>query len=200
MAKNNTFHSLITFLLFAALCGVGYLWYSGQLGPRAEVIGDNLNNGSEILKTEVQFRDKLEELKMQRDKVQRGLARLERLKAENIEHLKDKGVNSGQDFLNSSDKDIKNAVVNLKEWVKQIDKTKKEITYYDDAITNIRTMLDKIERERINESISLSEDEYVGLQKIIVDLNERLNVDTNILEDEELGKLLDLEMVGSGNE
>ncbi len=61
-------------------------------------------------------------------------------------------------------------------------------------------MLDKIERERINESVSLSEDEYLDLQKIIVDLNERLEVETDILEDEELGKLLDLEMAGSSSQ
>jgi len=58
-------------------------------------------------------------------------------------------------------------------------------------------MLDRIERERIDESIALSKDEYKELQKIVIDLNERLNIETNILEDEELSKLLDLEMSNS---
>ena len=57
-------------------------------------------------------------------------------------------------------------------------------------------MLKKIERKRIDDSISLSEEEYLDIQKVIVDLDERLNVDTTLLEDEELGELLDLEMGG----
>ncbi len=198
MAKKETFHSLITLGLFGALCFVGYLWYSGELVPRVKVAGDSMNDGdSNLLKTEEQFRDKLAELKMQRDKVQRGVTRLERLKADNITHLKEKGIGSGKDFINSSDPDVKNAVINLKEWVTQITKINQEIGYYDEAISSIKVMLDKIERDRINESIALNEEEYLELQKVIVDLNERLNVNTTILEDEELGKLLDLEMAGS---
>ncbi len=136
---------------------------------------------------------------MQRDKVNRGVKRLENLKAETVGHLKQKGINSGSDYLNSTDPDVKYAVVNLKGWVAQIAKIKSEVTYYDEAISSIEVMLDKIERERINDSVSLSEDEYLDLQKIIVDLNERLEVETDFLEDEELGKLLDLEMTGSTN-
>ena len=58
-------------------------------------------------------------------------------------------------------------------------------------------MLDKINRDRIGESVALSEEEYIELQKIVVDLNERLNVETDILEEDELRKLLDLEMTAS---
>ena len=197
MAKKETFHSVVTFLLFAVLCAIGYLWYSGQLIPRAQVVGDQLQVGTGLLKTESQFRDKLAELRMQREKVQRGVQRLEDFKAENIAKLREMGISSGSDFVNSTDRDVKLAVVNLRGWVAQIEKLKKEVTYYDEAISNIEVMLDKIERERIDESVSLSEDEYIELQKIIVDLNERLNVETDILEDEELGKLLDLEMAGT---
>jgi hypothetical protein len=88
-------------------------------------------------------------------------------------------------------------VVNLKGWVTQIAKIKKEVAYYDEAILGIEGMLDKIERDRIDESVSLSKDEYKELQKIILDLNERLSVETDMLEEEELGKLLDLEMTGT---
>lgn len=199
MAKPNL-HSFITLILLAALCVVGYLWFIGELVPRARVANENLSGTSGILKTESQFRDKLAELRMQRDKVNRGVKRLENLKGETVEHLKQKGIKSGSDYLNSTDPDVKYAVVNLKGWVAQIEKINKEVTYYDDAISSIEVMLDKIERERINESVSLSEDEYLDLQKIIVDLNERLEVETDILEDEELGKLLDLEMAGSSSQ
>ncbi len=191
MAKKETVHSLFTFLLLAALCLVGYLWYTGELIPRGKVAVENASGGTGLLKTESQFRDKLAELRMQRDKVQRGVLRLENLKAENLAKLKEMGITSGEDFLKSDNRDVKLAVVNLKEWVAQIGKIKKEVTYYDEAIGNVEVMLDKIERERIDESVSLSEGEYLELQKIIVDLNERLNIETDILEDEELGNLLD---------
>ena len=196
----SKFHTFFTLLLLLILGVVGYLWVTGELVPRARVAQENMEGTSGILKTESQFRDKLAELRMQRDKVNRGVKRLEKLKAETVDHLRDKGINSGEDYLKSDDPDVKYAVVNLKGWVAQIDKIKKEVTYYDDAISSIEVMLDKIERERIDESVSLSEQEYLDLQKIIVDLNERLEVETDILEDEELGKLLDLEMAGSSSE
>lgn len=199
MAKPNL-HSFLTLVLLAALAAIGYLWFTGKLVPRTQVAKENLQATSGLLKTESQFRDKLAELRMQRDKVKRGVKRLDKLKGETVEHLKTKGINSGADYLTSKDPDVKYAVVNLKGWVAQIDKINKEVAYYDEAISSIEVMLDKIERERINESVSLSEDEYLDLQKIIVDLNERLEVETNILEDEELGKLLDLEMAGSSNQ
>ena len=199
MAKKETFHSLVTFILFVALCAIGYLWFTGELKPRADVAEDNLTGSTGLLKTESQFRDKLAELRMQRDKVQRHVKRLENLKAQNIQNLKDKGIGSGEDYLNNSDPDVKLAVINLREWVAQIQKIEKDVAYYDEAIGNVEVMLDKIERDRINDAVSLSEEEYVNLQKIIVDLNERLEVETNILEDEELGKLLDLEMVGTSD-
>ena len=196
----SKFHTFFTLLLLAILGIVGYLWATGDLVPRAKVAQENMEGSSGILKTESQFRYKLAELRWQRDKVNRGVKRLEKLKAETVEHLRDKGINSGDEYLKSDDPDVKYAVVNLKEWVAQIDKIKKEVTYYDDAISSIEVMLDRIERERIDESVSLSEQEYLDLQKIIVDLNERLEVETDILEDEELGKLLDLEMAGSSSE
>ena len=199
MSKKETFHSLVTFTLLAVLCVIGYLWYSGRLIPRTQVIGDQLQGGTGLLTTESEFREKLAELRKDREKVQRGIQRLEQLKAENIAKLKEMGISSGADFIDSTDRDVKLAVVNLKGWVAQIAKIKKEVTYYDEAINNVEVMLDKIERERIDESVALSEDEYIELQKVIVDLNERLNVETDILEDEELGKLLDLEMAGSAN-
>lgn len=197
MAKKESIHYLITFVLFASLCGVAYLWYTGQLGAGSKVAGENGIDGSSVLKTESQFRDKLAELRMQRYKAELGVKQLEKFKAEKISKLKEMGIDSGDEFLKSTDPGVKLAVVDLKGWVTQIAKIKKELTYYDDAIANVEGMLDKINRERIGDSVALSEEEYLELQKIVVDLNERLKVETDILEDEELRKLLDLEMSAS---
>lgn len=195
---NKTTSSLISLILLAAILAVGYLWLTGQLGPRIDVAGDNMNNGSGLLKTEGEFRDKLAELKIQRDKIQRGIKRSQRLKSETVAELKEQGIASGADFKSSTDSDVKKKVLSLKEAVAQINKYNKEVGYYDDAISSIQAMLEKIERERIDESISLSEEEYLDLQKVIVDLDERLNVNTTLLEDDELGELLDLEMGEAG--
>jgi hypothetical protein len=194
MANQNSTHSIITFILFAALCVVGYLWYTGGSGNDQQSASGKTHG---LLETETEFRDKLAELRMQKYKVENGIERLENLKSETVEHLNSKGIKSGEDYLKSDDADIKYAVVNLKGWVTQIAKIKKEVAYYDEAILGIEGMLDKIERDRIDESVSLSKDEYKELQKIILDLNERLSVETDMLEEEELGKLLDLEMTGT---
>ena len=186
----------MSIVLLGALCAVGYLWYTGQLGPRVDVAAENLKNKSGLLKTEEEFRDKLAELKIRKDKVQRGIKRSEKLKSETVSKLKEMGVSSGEDFKNSTNPDVKKKVLSLKEAAADIEKYNKEVSYYDDAITSIQAMLEKIERKRIDDSISLSEEEYLDLQKVIVDLDERLNVDTTVLEDEELGNLLDLEMGG----
>jgi len=195
MAKKKT-SSLVSIILLAVLCAVGYLWYTGQLGPRIDAAGENLKNGSGLLRTEGEFRDKLAELKIQKDKIQRGIKRSEKHKSKTVSELKEMGVSSGADFKNSSAPDVKKKVLSLKGAVADIEKHNKVVSYIDDAITSIQAMLEKIERQRIDDSISLSEEEYLDLQKVIVDLDERLNVDTTVLEDEELSNLLDLEMGG----
>ena len=198
MANQSGVHAFVTLVLLVAVCILGYLWISG---PRSDVaIEKRDGDGNGLLKTDVEFREKLAELRMQKYKVQKGVKRLETLKAETVEHLNSKGIKSGEDYLKSTDADVKYAVKNLQGWVAQIDKINQEVAYYDEAILGVENMLDKIERERIDESVSLTRQEYLDLQKIIIDLNERLEVETNILEDEELGKLLDLEMTKPAKE
>jgi len=126
MAKQNSVHSFVTFILFAALCVVGYLWYTGAGGTNEDNPSGKTHG---LLQTETEFRDKLAELRMQKYKVENGVNRLEALKAETVEHLNDKGIKSGEDFLKSTDPDVKYAVVNLKEWATQIAKIKKEVSY-----------------------------------------------------------------------
>ena len=177
-------------LFLGLLLGAGVLLYFIYLPPDPGMTNQQ-ETSSGLMKTETEFRDKLTELKMRRDKVHRGIKKLTELKKDAVELLRSKGINSGQDFLKSEDKDVKFAVKNLKEYKIQIEKVEKEVEFYDEAIDGIRVMLDRFERERIGDSISLSEKDSLELQKIIVDLNERLEVDTDILEDEELSKLLD---------
>ncbi|MFT5301038.1 MAG: hypothetical protein ACI87E_004633 [Mariniblastus sp.] len=192
MAKKESVHAWVTFLLFAAVCGLGYLWYNGQFSKSnpEEAKGPT----SPFMKTEAEFRGKLTELKMRRYKTQNGIDKLEQFRGENLAKLREMGIDSSEKFLASSNQEVKLAVINLNGWVAQIAKANKELTSYDDAIVNIEAMLDKIKRERIGDSVALSDEESLELQKIILDLNERLNVETNFLEDEALGELLDSQM------
>jgi len=131
---------------------------------------------------------------MDRDRTQRSIDRLRQRKSETIDYLKSKGIRSGVDFQKSNSSDVKYAVSNLKEWADQIAKLEKQVSVYNDGIHSIEVMLDRLERKRIDEEVALSEAESFDLQKIILDLNERLKTDVDPLEAEELGKLIDSEM------
>lgn len=192
-SKTSFFHSLISLIMLAAFCFLGYLWFNGDLIPRAQVVKDNLE-GSSFLKTEQQFRDKLAELKLQRAKIERHISRLDKAKLETVEHLKSKGIKSSAD-LDTSDKDIKFALKKLQESRASIENLKKDIESYSEAITRIENTLDVMERKEITDAVKLSEEEFLGLQKTIVDLNERLGLDeADIFQEEEWAKILDAEL------
>ena len=190
---NQSSKAIFVVLLLAALGGLlAYAFISGAFGSRGEVVSERLD-GNKSLTTEQDFRDKITELRMQREKVNRGIKRLEMLKAETLQHLKDKGINSSADI--TDDVDVRYALRNLKGWKTEIDKLKEDVGNYDEAIKSIDVMLDEIERKRIDEDVALSEDEYIELRKIVKDLNERLGMDKqDVLEEEELSQLLDEEL------
>lgn len=192
-SKTSIFHSLISFIMFAALCLVGYLWFTGDLIPRAQVVEENLT-GSRLMKTEQQFRDKLAELKLQQAKIQRHIGRLEKDKLETVEYLKSKGIKSSAD-LDTNNNDIRFALKKLQESRAEIENLKKDKENYSEAIARIENTLDVMERKEIADDVKLSEEEYLDLQRIIVDLNERLGLDeTDALQEEEWANILDAEM------
>lgn len=189
--------SLNNLLTLILLCGIGviaFLFVSGKLTFQDNGLENPDETSTGLLKTEGDFRDKLAELRMDRDKMNRGLKQLAELRSDTVERLKASGVSSSEDYFSSDDPDVKYFAISLKNHVAQIEKLEKQVAQYDQAITSVETMLDRIERERIDESVAMSEEQYLELRKVIVDLNERLQVETNVLEDEELAKLLDLEM------
>lgn len=188
---SDSIQKAVIVLLFVAVSVMGYFYYASST-PKDEEGAKPRSSG--LMKTEAEFRDKLTSLNMQRKKAQDGMERLVALKSKAIQRLKEKGIKSGADYMQSDDKDVKFAAMSLKEYKEQIDKLKQEVTYYDDAITAIRAMLQRFERERIGKSVELSEEQLFELQKIVIDLEERLNVETDIFEDEEIKALLDDEM------
>lgn len=161
-------------------------------GPQQKPVA----KGERPLSSEQEFRDKLAELRMQREKSVRAVTRLEERKAATVAFLKEKGVKSAADV--AQDTSLKYAARELKGWSEEIDKLQAEVGHYDQAIQAIEAMLTELERKRISESVALSEDEYLKLRKIVLDLNDRLEVDKqDVVEDAELDELLKEELGGS---
>lgn len=170
-----------------------YAFVNNLMQPRNEVIGQKLGDQNKILTTEQDFRDKITELRIQREKVERGIKRLELRKTETLQYLKDKGIRSSADV--TDDTDVMYALRNLKGWKVEIEKLQEDTKNYDEAISSIEVMLDEIERKRINKEVALTEDEYLEMRKIVKDLNERLGLDVNdVLAEEELSRILDEEL------
>lgn len=178
--------------LAAGLVLVLPLLLAGGCGPRPKAEA----KGERPLSSEQEFRDKLAELRMQREKSVRAVSRLEERKAATVAFLKEKGVKSAADV--AQDTSLKYAARELKGWSEEIDKLQDEVGHYDQAIKAIETMLAELERKRISESVALSEDEYMKLRKIVLDLNDRLEVDKqDVVEDAELDELLKEELGGA---
>ena len=186
--------SIVVGVLIAALgLIVLYAFVNNLVQPRSEVIGQKLGDENKILTTERDFRDKITELRIQREKVDRGIKRLELRKTETLKYLKDKGIRSSADV--TDDTDVTYALRNLKGWKVEIEKLQEDTKNYDEAISSIEVMLDELERKRINQEVALTEEEYLEMRKIVKDLNERLGLDKNdVLAEEELGRMLDEEL------
>lgn len=188
---NNTLQNTLIILFAAAACVLGYFVYSnGNFAVQPTLAPD----AGGLMRTEAQFRDKLTSLNMDKRKIESAVKLLEASKSETVDFLKDQGISSGDDYLKSDSSEIKLAVLNLKKDINAIKKSKQNIATYDSAISRIRSMLDQIKRDQISDLAALTDQQAIDLETIIVDLDERLAVETDIFEDDELKKLLDLEM------
>lgn len=188
---------VFSLLLVAFIAGIG-VYFTMQVFDGDQAI-EPVASGYPQLKTEADFRNKVAELKRDRQKLLQGIERLNREKAKTMQYLKDKGVHSSSDI--TDDKDIKYALNNLAGWRAEIDKLKKQVTKYDDTINSVMAMLDQLKRERIDQAVALSEEQLIDLRRIVVDLDERLEVsESDILKQEEWAKLLDEEMEADSND
>lgn len=185
------FHRPIAILLTGLVLAFPLFLATGcRPQPKAQAKADR------PLSSEQEFRDKLAELKMQREKSTRAVTRLEERKTATVAFLKEKGVKSAADV--AEDTNLKYAARELKGWTEEIDKLQLEVGHYDQAIKAIETMLSELERKRISETVAMSEEEYIKLRKIVLDLNDRLEVDKqDVVEDAELDELLKEEL-GTG--
>ncbi len=172
------------FINFGLGVGLGLVILTTACQPQLQSKAD-----APFMQTEKEFKAKVTELRMDKAKVLGQIQRLEGKRQESIDYLKSKGVKNLADV--GEDIDLKYAVRNLKGWTDEIKTLQKDLGSYDAAIRSIETMLDELERKRIKESVAISEDSYIEMRQIVVDLNERLGMDKqDILADEELNNLL----------
>ncbi len=189
---NNTLQNILILLFAGVACFLGYYIYSNGMLPTED---PNSDNPGSFMRTEAQFRDKLTELNIDKNKVISSVKRLNAIKKEVVTDLRAKGITSGGDYSKTTDKAVKLKVLELQKTIQDIQKGVTTIATYDTAIDNIRSMLAKFERERVSETAALTENQAIELEEIILDLDNKLEVNTDIFEDQELEKLLDLEMI-----
>ena len=176
-------------VVFVALGLASYYYYS-----TSQPTADTQQPGS-FMRTEAEFRDKLTELNIDKNKVVSSLKSLKNIKQETVIQLRQMGIKSGADYLKTEDQAAKRKVLDLQRTIKKIKIAEANIETYEGAVGRIRSMLAKFELERVSEKAALSEAQAIELQEIILDLDNKLEVKTDIFEDEELKNLLDLEMV-----
>ena len=145
-----------------------------------------------MLQTEADFREKVAELRRDKKRIENAIERASRKKRETVEFLKEKGVTRSSKI--TDDSEIKYALKNLVSWKAEIKKYQDQVTKYDDTINSIMAMLEKLERDRLSDEVSLTDDQRVELKSIILDLEDRLDInDDDILQQMEWAEALDEE-------
>ena len=185
------FQRILTLLLLVALIGCVFLYATGKV-RFAGADGDGPKPG--LLKSESQLRNKLAELRIEQDKVVRRVKLLEEQKNESVQFLKDQGVKSSADL--TDDKQIRYAVNNLKRTMADIESVSGIADEYQEGINSIEAMLKDVERNRITKEIALTDEKAMEIDKIIIDLDEKLGVNDvgNVLDDDRINEILNAEL------
>jgi cell division protein FtsB len=134
-------------------------------------------NSKEPFATEAQFRDKLAEYRMERDKLERHIAQLQDGKNKAVEVLKQNNIAKVADAKGNFEAEV--AIQSLKASTEKIKELTAQFQYYDNAISRIDGMLDKLERDRIHSEVKLTEAQEIELRAIVKNLNEQLEIGKN---------------------
>ena len=187
----NTLQNMLILLFAGVACLLGYYIYSSNMEP----VEPPPEQSGSFMRTEAQFREKLTALNIDKNKVANGLKRLNAIKKKVVADLREKGVKSGADYFQTEDKTVKLKVLDLQKTIQEIKKGESAIATYETAIENIRSMLARFERDRVSETTALTEAQAIELDEIILDLDQKLEVEVDIFKEQELIDLLDIEMV-----
>ncbi len=187
----KSIQNALTVLLFCTVVAGVYLYFMGDLSFQGGQQKPEVSKTG-FLKTEQEFRDKLAELRLDRDKVIRRKQLLQDRKSETVELLKSKGVTADSDL---NDADTKYAVQNLKRYVADLKGMDGIVEKYDKPIAAIEAMLVRIEQDQIAADVAISDEKAEQLGVMLLDLDDRLGVgDNDVFEESELRDLLSDEL------
>jgi hypothetical protein len=188
----KSLNSAVAVLLFSAVVAGVYLYATGDLKlfDRNEVA--ETDSDETFLKTESEFRRKLAELRMDRDKLIRRKKLMVKRKSETVQFLKEKGITADSDL---GDSDVKYAIGNLKRAVADVKEVDKNVAQHDQLISAVEAMLVKMEQERLANEVAVSDEEKIQMSAMLKELDDRLVGDeSDIFEDEEIRDLLGKEL------
>jgi len=185
----SSIKSAIIILLFAALVAGVYMYATGDL--KFDPNEDKGPNNTGFMNTPEEFHKKLAELRIEQEKMERRKELMTEKKDKIVAFLKEKGVTSTSDI---SDADVKYKISNLKTHVNDIKVVDKSIDKYQEAINAVESMLAKLEQQRLSDEVNIPEEKAKELSIMLLDLDEKLSVDQDLLEEEALRELLGLEL------
>jgi len=139
-----------------------------------------------------EFKEQVAKFKMQRDKLQLTLSRLDERKAAAVRRLKEMGVHSKADVAKYPDcrihiREIEGLAIDMKPIRRHIDA-------YGSAITRLEAKLRELDRQALVQGARLSTADLNELSATILDLNEQLKLGTGLRESLEAESVLEDEL------
>ncbi len=175
-------------ILFVALGAAVTLSIVNYQNQHANSEQDESESG--FLKTSGEFKDKLANLKIKRDRAELQSGRLERRKKDAADKLRENGVRNVGD-VQSDDRESRLLIAELQDIVKTQEELRSDIKIYDDAIVSIEAILRKFDRELVMSGAGNSRKQEEELRRIILNVDDRLTGDRSIVDELETQDLLD---------
>ncbi len=180
--------NVLLIIFFAAVTGLIVWVVMGGLKPQLQVAKDKLTSDKPLVKEE-DLRNQLTAIQMRRQKLADKIEYMERSRDETLQSLRAKGVREKADA--KGDPEALMALQSLKGWMSGINEFRGHLEKCDAAIPRLRAILEKMERERLTETLGLTEDEQIDLRAIEMELDDRLGIEeSDIFGDQEIDDLL----------
>ncbi len=172
-------------LIFIALCcvGLGVALTISMMKFQDRIVQDDSENQDDgLLKTSGQFKDKLAEIKIKRDRAETQIERLSNRQKEALKKLRDKGISKSSD-IQSDDRESRLLLAELEDLVEKVDKLKKDIVIYDDAIVSIEAILRDFDRDLVMSDSGINEEQLKQLRTIVYQVEDELESEKSLVDE-----------------
>ena len=162
------------------------------MGGCRDATKENVPASEPLPTTTKEFKEQLTKFKMQRDKLQLTLSRLDGRKSAAVERLENMGVQSKADVAKHPDcrihiQEIQGVASDMKPIRRQIDA-------YDSAIARLEAKLRELDRQAVVQGAKLSAADLNEMSATVLDLNEQLKLGTGLRKDLENESVLEDEL------